>query len=660
MSGSSLDAYVQTSQTSIESTEKMSSMLSDTWVCPDIPDRTKDILAHIRESLVGKGTLINGPFGPRLLTYCDYVASGRSLTFIEEYINKQVLPMYANTHTESSATGYWAGSLREQARETIAQACGIKNDSHAVIFTGTGSTAAIDSFQRMLFQGVNKSKCGQPVVIIGPYEHHSNILPWRESEAKVVVCHQSEDGGVDMVHAEKLLKKYCTNNRPFVLGTFSAASNINGRLINPKPLTKLFHLYGALISFDYAAAAPYTKVDVADSRADALFISTHKFVGGPCTPGVLVVRKSIIENNIPHRPAGGTVLLVTDNLHVYLDNIIEREEGGTPDIVGSIRAGMVFSLKEAVGPQHIQAIETSMLKYVYERMEGFKNFCILGDRKSPCLGTISFVVNYDKLFLHHNFVAAVLNDLFGIQARGGCACAGPYGLKLLGMHEGASKLILNQLIETKQNILKPGFTRLNLSFFADAVEIDYLVAVMQWIACNCWRLLPLYSMDIMTGLYTFKPRAGEMHGKTRPTIPTYDFSNSKVDFSVSTLPTADMSDLKSLYSSYLRTADQVARSVSVPMPEDDEFIDNVDQDMIFFLRRQHIRTAMLDGLDFMEMPPHSLMNPEVMRQFSKGAAQWYLKKSRAKATSKASIERIRVINQKEFMRLEPSLHKHWF
>ena len=305
------------------------------------------------------------------------------MSFIEDYIRDIVLTTYANTHTEASATGLQTTEFREEARHIVRDACGGVEGEHVVLFTGSGSTAAIADMIDVLRIAVPHdvlNKYGlsgsipedkKPVVFVGPYEHHSNEVSWRETLATVVTIPPTHEGGVNMAALEKMLRKY--RRRPLKIGSFSAGSNVSGVLSDVPALAIMLHKHGALAFFDYAAAAPYVDIDmqlrtVANRHAylDAVFISPHKFVGGPGTPGVLVARKELFHNESPVRPGGGTVEFVTPTRHKYLSNIEAREEGGTPDIVGAIRCGLVFKLKTDIGVHNIHALEMSNLRAALE------------------------------------------------------------------------------------------------------------------------------------------------------------------------------------------------------------------------------------------------------------------------------------------------------
>jgi selenocysteine lyase/cysteine desulfurase len=548
---------------------------------PTTTKRTDDLIQLIRDSLIGADEAVTGPFGLRRVTYADYTASGRSLSFIEDYLRDAVMPLYANTHTESSGTGLQTTRFREDARDIVREALGGNKRDHALIFCGAGSTGAVDKLVAILnlripadledryhlSQAIPPGE--RPVVFIGPFEHHSNELPWRESIADLVTIHEDADGHIDLAELEGKLTEYA--DRPLKIGSFSAASNVTGIVSDTQAVSSLLHKHGALSFWDFAAAAPY--IDISMEGKDAIFLSPHKFIGGPGTPGVLCVRRELLNNRVPAVVGGGTVAYVNSNTHMYLKDPEHREEGGTPAILESIRCGLVFQLKEQVGVETIREREESFIRRAIVRWERHPNIEILGNRQAERLSIVSFVVKHGTSgqHLHHNFVVAVLSDLFGIQSRGGCSCAGPYGHRLLGIDYETS---LKYESETRKGCdgIKPGWARVNFNYFIEEEVFDYIVAAVEIVASDGWKLLPQYRFIPETGLWR------HAHGAPEPPLSLNDISYA--DGSMSYKAHRHHEPISSL-ADYLAEA----RTMLAGPPRTDLPIDHPDLDPDFELLR---------------------------------------------------------------------------
>nr|XP_029118404.1 uncharacterized protein LOC105038686 [Elaeis guineensis] len=488
--------------------------------------------AWLRSQLIGSGLEFNTPFGKRLLTYADHTASGRCLQYIENYIIQELLPSYGNTHTDDSFVGSKTTRMVQEAATYIKQCMG-GGPNDALIFCGSGSSAAIKRVQEVIgiaVPSIMRDRVLQSlraderwVVFVGPYEHHSNLLSWRQSLAEVVEIGIDDKGLLDMeaLRFELMSPKYA--NRP-LLGSFSACSNVTGILTDTRALARLLHQHGAFACFDFAASGPYVEIDMRSGGIDgydAVFLSPHKFVGGPGTPGILLMNEALyqLRSSPPSTCGGGTVAYVNgfnEKDTLYYDHVEEREDSGTPPIIQKVRAAMAFWVKEYIGHDHIYLQERVYAETALRRLLPNPNIVVLeGNKQVKRLPIFSFLVwaeggNKEGKPLHGRFVAKILNDLFGIQARGGCACAGPYGHYLLGVDETLSLGIRSAILKG-YNGLKPGWTRISFPYYMSKEEVDFIIASLEFIAMCGHRFLPLYQFDWVTGDWTSRKHVFKYH-----------------------------------------------------------------------------------------------------------------------------------------------------
>jgi selenocysteine lyase/cysteine desulfurase len=470
-----------------------------------------EVAAFLRQNEIGRRASIETPFGRRLLMYADLTATGRYLHFVEAWI-RRVRPFYANTHTAVSSTGRIMTELREGARAVVARGVHAGPDD-VVLFVGSGATAAVNKLVGLLGLRIPEPlerayalsrripAEERPVVFVGPYEHHSNELPWLESIADVVEIGLDASGMIDLEDLDRKLEAQAS--RPLRIGSFSAASNVTGLLTDVRAIARRLHAHGALACFDYAAAAPYVPIDMHPGdeleRIDALFVSAHKFPGGPQASGLLVANRAVFRGHTPERPGGGTVDYVSAVEHEavdYVRRLDEREEGGTPAIVGDLRAGVAFLVKEAAGPARILEHEVAMARRAIERLARHPKIRVLGDPALPRLGVVSFTVEG----LHHDLVSALLDHLFGIQNRAGCSCAGPYGHRLLGIDRGTSERY-RALIAEGLGGLKPGWVRLSLPYYASEADLEFLLSAVEFVADRGRDFVPAYELDLRDGVW---------------------------------------------------------------------------------------------------------------------------------------------------------------
>jgi len=364
---------------------------------------TTDAFAWVRAQLIGEGSAIRTPFGTRRLVYADYIASGRALRWVEDTLTERVMPLYANTHTEDSRSGAQTTALAHQASEYIKSQLGA-DDTCKLVFCGSGSTAAVRRLQDILGLSVPSQhrdrllealpREQRPVVFVGPYEHHSNEVSWRESLAEVVELPLCERGHLDLDALLSALKDPAYLGRPRI-GSFSAASNVTGLLTDTRSVARMLHAHGALAFFDFAASGPYVQIDMKPGRPDgydAVFLSPHKFVGGPGTPGLLCFQQHLYHLVTPSTAGGGTVRFVSRQGHAFVDDIEAREDAGTPAIRGKIRTALAFRVKETLTPARIMEREHALVTQAIARLRGNPRLHLLGNLDSPRLSVLSFLV----------------------------------------------------------------------------------------------------------------------------------------------------------------------------------------------------------------------------------------------------------------------------
>ena len=466
-------------------------------------------LKRLRTGVIGADARLETPEGEKPLLYFDYIASGRFHQEVETVLNTRVLPFMANTHTETSATGRMMTLLYKRAFDRIGGYLNASEDD-VVLPVGSGSTAAVNRLiqvmgMRIPCQLEDRYEMSRlipdemrPVVFRSQMEHHSNDISWRETIADTEFVDFGPDGRVCADHLDRQLAKYPAD-RPRI-GTFSAASNVTGILNDCHGLARVLHKHGALAFFDYAAAGPYVDIDMHPRRADgtldedaaldAVFLSMHKFLGGPRTPGLLIAHRRLFSNRVPSEPGGGTVLYTSSTEHIYLSQTSNRETGGTPPIVGSITAGLCFDLKAVIGARRIHHIEQDYLRRALAEWTREPGIEILGNLEVERLGVVSMIFKG----LHHNFAVALLNDYFGIQARGGCMCAGTYGHELLHLDVDVSRRLL-ALLEQGHNGAKPGWVRVGFSPVTTEAEFQTLLEGVRFVCREGRKYLDRYEFS---------------------------------------------------------------------------------------------------------------------------------------------------------------------
>ena len=433
-----------------------------------------DPIAAFQSGEIGKGMAIQTPFGEKPLIYADYVASGRALKQVEEFVMTEVLPFYANSHTEQSHCGATMTRMREAARAMIARKCGATTEDHAVIFGGSGATTGLNQLVH-LFDIKNTPS----VVLVGPYEHHSNLLPWRESGAKVIEIAEAKEGGVDLNNLKEVLEAQAEGVQ--IIGAFSAASNVTGVCTDPAPVSELIKSFGGKVIWDYAGGGPYLPMSMKPGgvEIDALVFSPHKFIGGPGASGVLILRRDAIRTTQPSRPGGGTVVFVNAEQHDYVARLEQREEGGTPNVIGDIRAALAVIVKDVVGQEYITKRNQELSARAFaawQNVEGLRLLAPNNQQRLPIFSFVPLMPNGQRID-YKKFTTA-LSEQYGIQARGGCSCAGPYVHDLLSIGEDESAFLRGELLAGRDDD-KPGFVRLNFSYLMADETVAYILEAIR-------------------------------------------------------------------------------------------------------------------------------------------------------------------------------------
>ncbi len=463
-----------------------------------------DIIQALRDSLIGDGMTLEGPFGSKEILYADYVASGRALHLIEAFIMTKVLPYYANSHTEASFCGAFMTRLRAAARAEIARLCGATDD-FSTVFAGAGATAGINRIVGLLGVADAVQRGENPLILIGPYEHHSNILPWRESGAQIIEIEEDASGGPCLALLERALLDAGPDR--LKIGAFSLASNVTGIVTDADRVTKLLKDHGALSVWDCAGGGPYLPLNMCAGtpyEKDAIIVSPHKFIGGPGASGVMIVRNAAVTRQKPVISGGGTVKFVSPWAHDYSDHIAVREEAGTPNVVGDIRAALCFLVKESIGQTAMDKRHKQLRDRALSVWQENPNIEILGNPDADhCLPIFSMQIRNSKQggFIHQQLFTRLLSDCYGIQARGGCACAGPYAHRLLGIDQRHSESIRAAILSGAE-FEKPGWTRLNFSVLLTNEKADCIIDAVDTLARNPYPMVDAYRCDDATARFS--------------------------------------------------------------------------------------------------------------------------------------------------------------
>ena len=461
--------------------------------------------SRFRNNIIGAETKYSTPYGRQKIHYFDWVASGRLYRPIEKKILDTFGPFVANTHTESSETGTRMTMSYHHAHDYIKKHVNA-GPNDVIITAGSGMTSVVNKLQRILSLKSSKRQqthdnikdADRPVVFITHMEHHSNHTSWFETIADLEMLEPDSNLLVDLEQLKKKLNEYA--NRKFKIGAFTACSNVTGIITPYHEMAKIMHENQGLCFIDFAASAPYINIDMHPEdpmeKLDAIYFSPHKFLGGPGSPGVLVFDSSLYHNTVPDNPGGGTVDWTNPwGEYKYVDDIETREDGGTPGFLQTIRASLAVKLKERMGVDNILRAEEMLKDYALRELRKIEGIKILANNVDERLGIISFF--HDRI--HFNLMTRLFSDLFGIQVRGGCVCAGTYGHFLLEVsyeksHEITQKINHGDLSE------KPGWVRLSLHPTMTGNDVDYFISSLRTMIKN---------VDLWKKDYIYNPKNNE-------------------------------------------------------------------------------------------------------------------------------------------------------
>ena len=469
-----------------------------------------DYFEKFRKNIIGNNIEFETPYGIKRLIYADWTASGRLYGPIEDKLKNEIEPYVGNTHTETSLTGTVMTLAYHEAKNIIKRHVNA-GDNDVLICAESGMTGVINKFQRILGIKLHEKfrdkikipEEDRPVIFITSMEHHSNQTSWLETIGDVVIIGLDDEGLTDLEHFKRLIDKY--KNRKMKIAAITSCSNVTGIMTNYHEMAKIIHKAGGYCFVDFAASAPYIDIDMhpadEDAHLDAIFFSPHKFLGGPGSSGVLIFNRELYKNEVPDNPGGGTVDWTNPwGEHKFVSDIEAREDGGTPPFLQTIRIALTIQLKEEMGTGNIARREKQIVKMVFEQLSGIDNLHILADNMRERLPIISFYIDD----LHYNLAVKLLNDLYGIQTRGGCSCAGTYGHLLLKVDQYYSKKITEKI--NKGDLTeKPGWIRASFHPTMTDEEVLFVLNSIKELATDFKK----YEKD-----YNYNPKTNNFYHKS--------------------------------------------------------------------------------------------------------------------------------------------------
>jgi cysteine desulfurase/selenocysteine lyase len=388
------------------------------------------LLKRIQSSFIGQQTqypLVDGSISPR--RYFDSAASTLMMRPAFE-VAQNFLEHYSSTHSELHFSARGANRAYDWAHKRVLDFVGANSDIYSCYFAGSGATAG---FNRVASE-LAILRPQRDVVIVSEMEHHSNDLPHRKHASKVIhlplVGEGANCGGIDIDVAQETIKKYGSRINYIAI---TAASNVTGVMTPIHELAQLAHSVGAYIIVDASQMIAHAPISMQsevliEADIDVLIFSGHK-IYAPGSPGAVIASKSLLKQTSPSEVGGGMVKNVYIEHFTPSDNLPEREEAGTPNIIGAITLACALDVLLNIGMQSILQKEQHLINLAWTKLSEIEGVNLYGPDPDqlPRTGTIAFnIVGFD-----HGLTAAALNDYHNIQVRNGCFCAHPYVREML-------------------------------------------------------------------------------------------------------------------------------------------------------------------------------------------------------------------------------------
>lgn len=401
--------------------------------------------------------------------YFDWAASALAYKPIEDEIQK-VLRTYANTHSTTSKHSIRTNEYYENSRFGLKDLLDL-DDKFALFPCGFGATAAIKKFQELMgiyippasrdFLKLDiKNLKDLPLVIISPYEHHSNEISYRAGLCEVIRVGLDKEGMIDFESLQKILVE---NKGRKIIASFSVSSNVTGVISDYKKLYLMVKAYGGMVALDATTAISYMQIE--PGFYDAMFCSGHKLLGGVGGCGILVIKKSLLTSQEPTFAGGGTVRYVSRSEVVYKIDKEKLEEAGTPGIIQFIKTYLAFKLRNDIGFEFIAKTDNELKEYFLEKISKFEDVILYAKNINHKLPIFSFNV---KGFDPYTF-GSLLSEKYDAETRAGCACAGPYGHDLMHKDDGIDFI----------NDDKPSWVRVSFHYTQTKDDVDYLISAIK-------------------------------------------------------------------------------------------------------------------------------------------------------------------------------------